>query len=104
MRDAACAARLVDSIRALVGEQGHAPESVEVVGGATVVARLSTAAIGGSRRGGGGPGLGAAAGCGRRAPPFFRRLAPRDAASPHDPLPSNSNARARASAPPPQVA
>ncbi|GBF94589.1 hypothetical protein Rsub_06704 [Raphidocelis subcapitata] len=47
VKDAACAARLVDSIRVLAEEQGHAPESVESVGGTTVVARLSTAALGG---------------------------------------------------------
>jgi hypothetical protein len=53
VKDAESAGRLVDSINALAAEQGHAPARVEAVGGTTVIAVLTTAALG-ERAGGGG--------------------------------------------------
>lgn len=46
VKDAESASILVDSIKALAAEQGHAPGSVEVVGTATVIAQLTSAAAG----------------------------------------------------------
>lgn len=47
VKDAESAQRLVDSIGELAKEQGHAPASVEAVGGTTVVAQLTTGGAGG---------------------------------------------------------
>ena len=47
VKDAGAAAELVAAIQKLCAEAGHAPAAVEAVGGATVVARLATAALGG---------------------------------------------------------
>lgn len=47
VKDAAAAAGLVAAIKGVCDAEGHAPLSVEAVGASTVVARLSTASLGG---------------------------------------------------------
>jgi hypothetical protein len=92
VKDAESAGRLVDSINALAAEQGHAPARVEAVG-TTVVALLSTAALGEARSEGSRTGLGGAAPSGALGGAPRRLTAP----TPPHALPNPPN-------PPPQKA